>query len=185
MTEQTARATKKALKLKRRLKQKKPNFVRPESWRYVRIKENWRRPRGLDHKVRLKYAGWPPGVSIGYRTPKAIRGLHPSGYKELLVHNVEELQKIDPKTQAARIAHTVGKRKRARILAEAKKKKITILNVKEIKEVKEIKDAEETPAEEKESAEEKLEEKEEIEETEKPKQKQAKTRKRKKETGEQ
>lgn len=176
MTEQN-KPSAKMLKLKRQLKQRKPNFVRPESWRYVRIKESWRRPRGLDHKVRLKYAGWPPGVSIGYRTPKAIRGLHPSGFYEVLVYNVEGLQKIDPKTQAARIAHTVGKRKRARILAEAKKKKIIILNVKEIKEAKEA------PIKEKESAEEKPEEKEEekeTEETEKPKQ--TKTRKRKKET---
>jgi hypothetical protein len=47
------------------------------------------------------------------------------------VYNVEALEGIDPKTQVARIAHTVGKRKKARILAEAKKKRIFILNVKE------------------------------------------------------
>jgi large subunit ribosomal protein L32e len=131
MTEQGGQITKKTLKLKRRIRQKKPKFVRSESWRYVRIKENWRRPRGLDHKMRIKYDGWPPSVSVGYRGPKATRGLHPSGYREVLVYNVEGLSGIDTKTQAVRIAHTVGKRKKAGILAEAKKKRIAVLNIKE------------------------------------------------------
>ncbi|MCJ7719570.1 50S ribosomal protein L32e [Candidatus Bathyarchaeota archaeon] len=176
MTAQTNGTLKRALRLRKRMKQKKPNFVRPESWRYVRIKENWRRPRGLDHKVRLMYDGWPPGVSIGYRSPKATRGLHPSGYREVLVFNVEGLKNVDPKTQAIRIAHTVGKRKRVKILAEAKRKRLTILNVTTIKE---------KAAEEKEPTEqEKLEMKEEqlkMEEDDKPKQKREKP-KRAKET---
>ena len=116
----------------RRARRKKPKFVRPESWRYVRLKENWRRPRGLDHKMRLRYRGWPPRVSSGYGGPRVTRGLHSSGYREILVHNVEALEGIDPTTQVVRIAHAVGKRKKARILAEAKKKKIFILNVKEV-----------------------------------------------------
>jgi large subunit ribosomal protein L32e len=180
MTERQTGTMSKVLKLKKRLKQKKPSFVRPESWRYVRIKENWRRPRGLDHKVRLKYDGWPPGVSIGYRRPKTIRGLHPSGYKEVLVYNTEGLQKIDPKTQAIRIAHTVGKRKRVKILVEAKKKKIRVLNIKEIKEAKEPV-VEEKELTEEEKLEEKEEEKEE-EEKEEPKPKRGRVKKRKEDT---
>ena len=56
--------------------------------------------------------------------------MHPSGYREVIVYNVQDLSKIDPNTQAARIAHTVGKRKRALIVAEAKKLNIKILNFK-------------------------------------------------------
>ncbi len=174
MTEQSTRISGKSLRLKRRLRQKKPKFVRPESWRYVRLKENWRRPRGLDHKVRLKYDGWPPGAGIGYRSPKSTRGIHPSGYHEVLVYTIEELKTINPKIQVIRIAHTVGKRKKARILAEAKKKRIRVLNIKEVKGT--IKEEEET-------AQEKLEEKEEIkEETEESKKAEEKPAKRKKRT---
>jgi large subunit ribosomal protein L32e len=119
------------LRLMRKMRRRKPNFVRSESWRYVRIKENWRRPRGLDHKMRLKYDGWPPSASIGYKGLKATRGLHPSGYREILVYNVEGLRGIDPKTQVVRIAHAVGKRKKTRMLAEARKKRLIVLNLKE------------------------------------------------------
>lgn len=137
MTEPKTIKPEKALKLRSRLKKKKPSFVRQESWRYVRLKENWRRPRGLDNKMRRRIKGWPPTVSVGYKGPKIARGLHPSGYREVLIHNADELEKVDPKMQAVRIAHTVSKRKKAAILAVARKKKIIILNLKEIKEAAE------------------------------------------------
>jgi large subunit ribosomal protein L32e len=156
----------KALELRELAKKKKPDFVRQENWRYRRVKENWRRPRGLDNKMRRKIKGWPPTVSVGYRGPKVARGLHPSGYNEVLVYNAAGLKKIDPKTQAIRIAHAVGKRNRTKILVEARKRKITILNLREAKEVVE------------EEKEEKLDEKaEETETTEKSKPRRVKTKK--------
>jgi large subunit ribosomal protein L32e len=168
MTKPPKAATQKALKLRAQVKRGKPKFVRQESWRYKRLKENWRKPKGLDNKMRRKIKGWPPTVNVGYRGPKVARGLHPSGYEEVLVHNVEEIKKVNPKTQAVRIAHTVGKRERTKIIAESGKKKITVLNLKEIKEV---------VMEEKEKKEEKPEKEEEVEEKEKPKQKRERKKK--------
>jgi large subunit ribosomal protein L32e len=123
----------KAVKIRARVKSKKPDFVRQESWRYKRIKENWRRPKGIDNKMRMKIKGWPPAVNAGYRGPKIARGLHPSGYEEVLVYDPDELKKVNPKTQVVRIAHTVSKRKRAKIIVEARKKRINIVNLKEVK----------------------------------------------------
>jgi large subunit ribosomal protein L32e len=160
----------KALKLREKIKKKKPDFHRQESWRYKRLKTTWRRPRGLDNKMRRKIKGWPPTVEAGYRGPKITRGLHPSGYKEVLVYNVEDLKKIKSKTQAIRIGHTVGKRKRANIFVEARKLRIHILNFKEASKVIE----EEQTDEKKESS------KEETEKLEKPKLKRKDTKKQKK-----
>jgi len=161
MAERKESLQQKTLKARKRAKKKKPDFVRPESWRYVKLKESWRRPRGLDHKMRRKIKGWPPTVSVGYKGPKVARGLHPSGYKEVLVHNAKEISNIDPKTEAARIAHTVGKKKRVQIIAEAKKKKVYIVNFKPLKELvekeeekpEEAEEAEEKPTEKKKKAE--------------------------------
>jgi len=129
-TEKKLKPSREALRLRARARNKKPSFVRAESWKYDRFSLSWRRPRGLDNKIRRKIKGWPPGCSTGYKGPKIARGLHPSGFREVIVFNVEDLSKIDTNTQAARIAHTVGKRKRALIIAEAKKLNIKILNVK-------------------------------------------------------
>jgi large subunit ribosomal protein L32e len=155
MKEQNPAALEKALRARAKIKKKKPNFARQESWRYDRLKENWRRPRGIDNKMRRKIKGWPPTVNVGYRSPKAARNLHPSGYEEVLVHNIDELQKVNPKTQAVRIAHTVGKKKRAQILTQARKKKITVLNLGEAKEEAEKEEAPEEEAEETEKEKEK------------------------------
>ena len=131
MTESHSFSSEKALKLRKSAKNKKPKFVRPESWKYIRLKENWRNPQGLDNKVRMRIKGWPPKVSAGYRGPRIARELHPSGYSEIMVYNPEQLKNVDPKTQAVRIGHTVGKRKKFQILSEARKGKIRVLNLKE------------------------------------------------------
>jgi len=118
----------KMLELRKVMKKREPDFIRQESWRYVRVKESWRRPRGIDSKMRLKKKGRPPIPNIGYRVPKIVRSRHPSGFIEVLVHNVKELEGIDPKRYAIRIASTVGRRKRIEIIKMADKLGIKVLN---------------------------------------------------------
>ena len=129
MTEKKPSLSRKELQVRERARNKKPKFVRAESWKYDRFSLSWRKPRGLDNKIRRKIKGWPPGPSMGYKGPKFARFLHPSGYREIIVYNVADLSAIDANTQAARIAHTVGKRKRALIIEEANKLNIKILNL--------------------------------------------------------
>ena len=119
---------KEALAVRRRVKGRKPDFKRQESWRYKRVGKSWRKPRGLDSKMRKRVKGWPKSVGVGYRGPKVARGLHPSGYVEVLVRNVDEVVGVDPERQAVRIGHTVGARKRVEILARAEELGVRVLN---------------------------------------------------------
>ncbi|MCK5303895.1 MAG: hypothetical protein KAJ72_01505, partial [Candidatus Heimdallarchaeota archaeon] len=64
----------------------------------------------------------------GYRGPKAVRGLHPSGYQVVHVANIYELEEIDKETEAVMIKHTVGARKRQMILDNAADLGLKILN---------------------------------------------------------
>lgn len=116
------------LQARKKVSQRRPKFVRQESWRYDRLAESWRRPKGKDNKMRRQLSGAPRLVKIGYRGPKKARGLHPSGYTDNLVFNVKDLGRLDPAADAARIGHAVGQRKRLLILAEARNKGIKILN---------------------------------------------------------
>lgn len=116
------------MELKRKMSRKRPKFERPESWRYERIKKNWRRPRGIDNKTRQRRRGWPASPNVGYGSPKSVRGLHPSGMEEVYVYNVGDLAIIDPEIQVARIGGSVGARKRNRIVEEALKREIRVLN---------------------------------------------------------
>ncbi|MDH5461755.1 MAG: 50S ribosomal protein L32e [Candidatus Bathyarchaeota archaeon] len=126
-----------ALRKRKRVTDKKPDFGRQESWRYERLKKNWKRPRGIDSKMRKKVKGWPKSPGVGYRSPKETRGLHPSGHEEVVVRNVDDVRKVDPETQAIRIARQVGARKEVEISAIADELKIHILNPRKALELEE------------------------------------------------
>jgi len=107
---------------------KKPEFLKQGAKYLKRIKKRWRKPRGRDSKLRRKEKSKGKWPNVGYRAPKSLRGLHPSGLEEVLIRNVKDLEKIEKGKQAGRIAHTVGKRKRMLILERAKELSIRILN---------------------------------------------------------
>ena len=121
-------ATKRLLNTRKQQKSKKPAFKRTDSHKKKKLDENWRRPRGLQSKLRRRFASKGAVVQVGYGSPKAVRGLHPSGFEEVMVRNQGDLQPIDPSYQAARIARTVGVRKRQMIEEIAKSREIKILN---------------------------------------------------------
>ena len=105
-----------------------PKFRRQEWHRYQRLGTSWRKPRGLHSKMRKRLRYRTPMASVGFRTPVKARGLHPSGFEEVLVYNVRDVEALDPKVQAARIGHSVGVRKRVAIIAKAESMKLRVLN---------------------------------------------------------
>ena len=104
-------------------------FVRPESWRYKRLETNWRKPKGIDnHQRKQKSRGRPGLVKIGYGTPKIAKGLHPSGYTDNLVNNLNDLDKLNQKEDGVRFGHSVGAKKRRELMNVAIEKKFKVFN---------------------------------------------------------
>ena len=120
---------KELLAKRKEAKENKPDFVRPESWRYVRLQTNWRKPKGIDHHQRKQKSRGRPGlVKVGYGGPRDAKGLHPSGFTDNLVFNISDLEKLDPKKDGVRFGHSVGTKKRKEIVIKAVEKKFKIFN---------------------------------------------------------
>lgn len=106
----------------------RPAFKRQEWFRYQRLGEKWRKPRGIHSKMRRHLSYRPPVVSIGFRGPKMVRDYHPSGFQEVMVYNPGQVDAVDPKVQAIRIGGTVGGKKRMAIIEKADELSIRVLN---------------------------------------------------------
>jgi large subunit ribosomal protein L32e len=122
LDDETARA------LGQKHRESTPQFNRQDYHKKKRVPTSWRRPRGLLSKQRRGIKGKGDTVEAGFRSPTAARGLHPSGFEEVRVHNTDDLEDVDPDTQAVRIASGVGGRKRERIEDECEDRGIRVLN---------------------------------------------------------
>ena len=121
------------LSIRKSLKARKPAFRRQESWRYKRVSPSWRRPKGIDSKMRLKLGGRPKSVEVGYRSPKEVRGLSGTGHPEKLVSNVSELNEVT-EGEVVRVSGTVGQRKRIAILEKARSLNLHVVNPRRVRE---------------------------------------------------
>ena len=121
-------ATTDALAKRAMISGRRPAFKRQEWFRYSKLGEKWRKPKGIHSKMKRQLKRRPPMVDIGFRGPVAARDLHPSGFEEVLVYNVDGLEGIDPKKQAVRIGGTVGTKKRIAIEDRADELGIRVLN---------------------------------------------------------
>lgn len=125
-------------------KREKPKFHRQNSQVKKRQGTRWRKPRGMDSKQREGYKSRGAKPTVGYRQPKQVRGKHPSGYEDILITNLTDLNTIKKETQAIRISSTIGAKKKKQIIKKAQEKQIKILNPKINKKKKENKRKKET-----------------------------------------
>ncbi|MEC8874645.1 MAG: 50S ribosomal protein L32e, partial [Candidatus Thermoplasmatota archaeon] len=122
-------ATKAALDMRSAQSKKQPAFRRQEWFRYRRLsKTGYRKPKGKDSKMRMNRKYRSPMARIGYGKIAAARGLHPSGFEEVMVHAAGQLDGLDPERQAVRIGSSVGNRKRSRIHDRADDLGLRVLN---------------------------------------------------------
>ncbi len=112
---------------------KSASFKRDGYGKKRQLSDSWRKPRGQHNKQREQKKAKGALPKPGYGSPIAVRGMHPSGFFEVLVATATELEGLDPKTQAVRISGTVGDRKRVDLQAKAIAAGLKVLNVKTVK----------------------------------------------------
>ena len=120
---------KRLMEIRKKMNKKRPSFRRVESWRYVRVKDSWRKARGIDSQTRKKTKTGVKSPSVGYRSPKKVRGLHPSGYEEVRVISIRDLENLIPNKHAIKISAKLGAKKRIELVDYAQKRNFKILNI--------------------------------------------------------
>ena len=110
---------------------KRASFKRGGYGTKKQLSDSWRRPRGLQSKQRLQKKAKGAHPTPGFGSPVAVRGLHPSGYEDILVHNPKELEGLDAATQAVRIGGAVGMKKREQMQIRAAELGLRVLNPKD------------------------------------------------------
>eukprot|EP00127_Corallochytrium_limacisporum_P000110 Clim_evm17s4 gene=Clim_evmTU17s4 len=120
------------LKKRQIVKKRTKKFIRHQSDRYDKLSQNWRKPKGIDSRVRRRFRGVYLMPSIGYGSNSNTRHVLPDGFKKFSVNNVQELEMLlmHNRVYAAEIAHNVSAKNRKDIVARAQELGVKVLNPK-------------------------------------------------------
>jgi len=118
------------VKLRNKMKKKKPVFIKQMSRQRRGLAKKWRRPRGSDSKIKIGKKGYPKKIKIGYKSPKKVSGLSRGGFKIVLIKNIGDLKKINKEKDIICLSN-FGRKKKAMILKECIKLNLKILNLKD------------------------------------------------------
>jgi large subunit ribosomal protein L32e len=121
----------KLLEQRRRIKAKKPHFLRQDAHRNKSLAKKWIKPKGMHAKMRIHLRGRRKSPSPGYSSPRAVKGMNRQGLKEVVVRNANDLKHFDHKTQVVVIGH-VGTKRKVELMKICEEKKYTIANVKDV-----------------------------------------------------
>ncbi|MFW5977507.1 MAG: eL32 family ribosomal protein, partial [Candidatus Nanoarchaeia archaeon] len=121
---------KKLLEVRRKLKAKKPSFIRHDAHKKKRISStSWRRPKGRQNKMRLAMKGYARSRSTGFSSPQKVSGLSSEGLVQRLVVTKKDFENLDAKTDGIIFSKTVGAKKKLELIEYAQKNNFTILNL--------------------------------------------------------
>jgi large subunit ribosomal protein L32e len=113
--------------------EKGATFKRDGYGKKKQLSDSWRKPKGQHNKQREQKKAKGALPKPGFGSPIAVRGMHPSGFFEVLISSVKELEGIDPKTHAIRIGATVGERTRVGLQEKAIAEGFKVLNARTAK----------------------------------------------------
>eukprot|EP01016_Furgasonia_blochmanni_P018766 TRINITY_DN211_c0_g1_i1.p1 TRINITY_DN211_c0_g1~~TRINITY_DN211_c0_g1_i1.p1 ORF type:complete len:190 (+),score=74.41 TRINITY_DN211_c0_g1_i1:40-609(+) len=113
------------------IKKRSKRFVRCEFEDYRgRFSASWRKPRGIDNRIRRRYRGYRPMPVIGFRTNTKTRYLNPAGFKTFLITNLQDLEVLltNNRVFSGEIASNLSARKRAQIVRRAAELNVRLTN---------------------------------------------------------
>lgn len=121
------------LDLREKIKDNKPEFIRQEYPARKKLEKTWRKPKGIHSKMREKKLGKRKQPSVGYKSPRLVRGLSKEGLIPIIIHNLNDLAKAT-KNHIIILGRTIGNKKRIELLKQIKEKNLKIQNIKNIDE---------------------------------------------------
>ena len=113
-----------------KIQKKSKKFHRHHSDRYKRVKNSWRKPKGIDNCVRRRFKGKPIMPGIGFGTKAKVRNLTKNGFFKIRVFNSKDLNMLIMTNRKfeAEIGKNVGAKKKNQIMRKALEYDIKILN---------------------------------------------------------
>jgi len=122
----------KALSHKKILKKRTKKFVRFESEDFAKLGPSWRRPRGIDNRVRRRFRGARKMPKAGFGSDQRTKFLLKSGFKKFLITNTKDLEILlmNNRVFAGELAHNLSARKRAVIVKRAAELNVRLTNSK-------------------------------------------------------
>jgi large subunit ribosomal protein L32e len=128
------------LEIRKKIKAKKPDFIRQDNPKRPKLGDVWRKPKGIHSKIRHHFKGRRKMPSPGYRSPVGVRGLHATGLEMIRISSPNDVGAVSKESQGIIIPKTVGKRKKAEILKKARDAGVQVLNHDILQSIKNIED---------------------------------------------
>ncbi|MFO7710790.1 MAG: eL32 family ribosomal protein [Candidatus Woesearchaeota archaeon] len=120
------------LELRKQIKLKKPEFTRQDNHKKPKLGDKWRKPKGLQSKMRLHKRGYKRSPERGWGSPRDCKGLSPEGYNQVIISSLADVESLK-EGDGAIISARVGTRKKIELVKKIQEKKFPILNLKDPK----------------------------------------------------
>lgn len=113
-----------------KVRKTKREFNRFHSDRYKRVKKSWRKPRGIDNRVRRKLSGAIKMPNKGYGSDKLTKHMVHGGFRLVQIRNVNDLVPLISQNRfyCAEVAHCVSAKTRIEIFYKAREYGIKLTN---------------------------------------------------------
>ena len=128
------------LELRTKIKNKKPDFLRQDNPKRMKLNDKWRKPKGIHSKIRHHFKGRRKMPSPGYKSPIKVKGMHFSGLQIVNVRSIDDIKEIKKQSEGIVVAKNVGTKKQLEIFKKAKELDIKVLNLDVDDKIKNIED---------------------------------------------